>query len=181
MCVPLRDQKGALRYYLGAQLDITPLIEICLEFSTLRDLIWREESRLGLSSEGKSTTPDTPIRDEFENLMESFDKAELQRLLEFERKKDLLPEGVFPNESADEEGRLSPEQWTELPDVHNTGQRPSKSINVYPNVRRNSMVAGYWLTSLVSSRPTPPISPSSLHISKSTKGRNFAEAPFEPY
>lgn len=80
MCVPLRDQYGRVRYFLGAQLDITELVRNCTELESLRNLVEQRRRKLE-KSEGGTTTPEIPQTDAFEQLGETFNSRELEVLL----------------------------------------------------------------------------------------------------
>lgn len=88
MVVPLRDQNGRVRYYLGAQLDITELVNTCTGLESLQRLIARQ-----------SVAPDQRNEDEvkvqldqmaeFQQLSETFSNQELQSLLGSQERKQL--------------------------------------------------------------------------------------------
>lgn len=85
MCVPLRDQSGKVRYYLGAQLDITDLVINCTELSSFRKFIeqqeWSSHNEAYADADMKSS-----LRDEFDELSESFDPHELEKLSRLSRR-----------------------------------------------------------------------------------------------
>lgn len=88
MVVPLRDQNGRVRYYLGAQLDITELVNTCTGLESLRRLLARQ-----------SANPDQKDQDgikvqldqfaEFQQLSETFSNQELQSLLRSQERKQI--------------------------------------------------------------------------------------------
>ena len=80
MCVPLRDQHGKVRYFLGAQLDITDLVKNCTELESLQKLVEEQKRRLA-QSDGSNTTPEILQTDAFEQLGETFNSRELEVLL----------------------------------------------------------------------------------------------------
>ena len=80
MCVPLRDQYGKVRYFLGAQLDITGLVMDCTELDSLQKLVEQQISTSG--SDGNAQTITEALQqDAFEQLSETFNPRELETLL----------------------------------------------------------------------------------------------------
>ena len=79
MCVPLRDQYGKVRYFLGAQLDITGLVLDCTELDSLKQLIAKQSKK----PEGDDSIPAVPEshqQDAFEQLSETFNPLEFDTL-----------------------------------------------------------------------------------------------------
>ena len=79
MCVPLRDQYGKVRYFLGAQLDITGLVLACTELDSLRKLVEQQSTK----PERNGSAPEiveTHQHDAFEQLSETFNPRELETL-----------------------------------------------------------------------------------------------------
>lgn len=92
MCVPLRDQSNRVRYYLGAQLDITGLLDKCVSLKSFRKL---------LDQQGK--TSDKRV-DAFEQLSEVFSIRELQHLAMLRLQQNhntTASNGAFEGEEAD--------------------------------------------------------------------------------
>ena len=88
MCVPLRDQSGKVRYYLGAQLDITDLLFECTGLPTLRKLIRRQNEDRGLVD--RSDIPSENLQeDTFEQLSQVFNPTELEQLLASRQRQQL--------------------------------------------------------------------------------------------
>ena len=85
MCVPLRDQYGKVRYFLGAQLDITGLVMNYTELDSLRKLVEQQVSKSG--SDGNAYTITEALQhDAFEQLSETFNPRELETLLVKQRR-----------------------------------------------------------------------------------------------
>ena len=80
MCVPLRDQTNKVRYYLGAQLDITDLVNECTGLSSLSKLVQRQSKRQCLVKDGDVLVEDLH-EDEFEQLSQLFSRQELEKLI----------------------------------------------------------------------------------------------------
>lgn len=88
MCVPLRDQSGKVRYYLGAQLDITDLVNDCTGLETLKRLVQRHGDHRNLVK--NSDDPVESLRqDEFEQLSETFNPQELEKLMKLRQRQQL--------------------------------------------------------------------------------------------
>lgn len=99
MCVPLRDQSGKVRYYLGAQLDITGLVNDCTGLATLKNIVERNsEHRSHVTN--RDVSKETIPRDEFEQLSEAFNPQELEKLITLRRRQQLQSEeGVIYTDS----------------------------------------------------------------------------------
>ena len=80
MCVPLRDQYGKVRYFLGAQLDITGLIENCIELDSLHRLVEQQNIKAGSDGDALAVA-EAHQHDAFEQLSETFNPRELETLL----------------------------------------------------------------------------------------------------
>ncbi|KAL8803458.1 MAG: hypothetical protein Q9182_003155 [Xanthomendoza sp. 2 TL-2023] len=80
MVVPLRDQNGKVRYYLGAQLDITELVKGSVGLPSLRKLEARQH-RNPEHVDMDGVKPHTDLMTEFQQLSETFSPQELQTLL----------------------------------------------------------------------------------------------------
>ena len=80
MCVPLRDQYGKVRYFLGAQLDITGLVMNYTELDSLQKLVEQQSSKSG-SDGNAQTIAEVLQQDAFEQLSETFNPRELETLL----------------------------------------------------------------------------------------------------
>lgn len=91
MCVPLRDQSGKVRYYLGAQLDITGLVNDCTGLATLKKIVERENEHRSQVTRG-DVPKETLQEDEFEQLSEAFNPQELEKLLTLRRRQQLQSE-----------------------------------------------------------------------------------------
>jgi len=69
MIAPLRDSRGNLRYYIGAQVDVTGLAKECTHLDALQKSLSESEGENEDESEKK---------DEFQELSEMFNMAELE-------------------------------------------------------------------------------------------------------
>lgn len=88
MVVPLRDQNGKVRYYLGAQLDITELVNTCTGLESLRKLIARQSGDSNQNGQD-DIKPHIDLMAEFQQLSETFTTQELQTLLKSQERQQL--------------------------------------------------------------------------------------------
>ncbi|KAH9838205.1 Motif C-terminal to PAS motifs [Teratosphaeria destructans] len=73
MIAPLMDSRGTIRYYIGAQVDVSGLIKDCAELDGLTTLVEREQDPESAAEEAEMNK-----KDEFQNLSEMFNGAELE-------------------------------------------------------------------------------------------------------
>ncbi|KAL8974495.1 MAG: hypothetical protein Q9197_001257 [Variospora fuerteventurae] len=92
MVVPLRDQNGRVRYHLGAQLDITELVNTCTGLESFQKLLLRQS---GVPKGNPEQHRQDEIRvqldqmTEFQQLSETFTTKELQSLLGSQERQQL--------------------------------------------------------------------------------------------
>ena len=72
MVAPLRDSRGALRYFVGAQVDVSGLAKDCTDLPGLRRMLDRRQHVPGEEDEDEDEE-----KDEFQELSEMFNLAEL--------------------------------------------------------------------------------------------------------
>lgn len=88
MVVPLRDQNGKVRYYLGAQLDITELVLSCTGLKSFRKLVARRYENA--DDEAKDNTEaHVDLLTQFQELSETFSTQELQSLLKSQQRQEM--------------------------------------------------------------------------------------------
>ena len=108
MCVPLRDQSGRVRYYLGAQLDITDLVNNSTGLPSLKRLMQRHNTHRNLVK-----SSDNPIetiqQDEFEQLGETLNPHELEKLVKLRQRQQAETEetGIYEEHVKEREERVS--------------------------------------------------------------------------
>ena len=73
MIAPLLDSRGQVRYYIGAQVDVSGLVKDCTDFDGLQRLVARAEDP-GLAEEEDRDD----AKDEFQNLSEMLNTQELE-------------------------------------------------------------------------------------------------------
>jgi hypothetical protein len=71
MIAPLRDSRGTLRYYIGAQVDVSGLAKECAELEALQKL-------LGETGSGPRYEDENERKDEFQELSEMLNISELE-------------------------------------------------------------------------------------------------------
>ena len=136
MCVPLRDQHGKVRYYLGAQLDITELVNNCTELPSLRQLMDQQIEQS--SQKPKDVAANTPAGNEFEKLSEAFNPQELDQLVMLRRREKLESNGAVGD--AKSEAFIEDEEPFRTPSIegHNTfqlnGLSSAPPLGFYQNV-----------------------------------------------
>lgn len=138
MCVPLRDQYNKVRYFLGAQLDITGLVNECTELDSLRKLVDQQSkpTRQG----GNDIKASTAVPgDAFEQLGETFNSRELEVLLKLRRR---LNPGFEEDDDRDKDFVIGEETNVPLKrsitDLNNifqlNGQGSAPPLGFYQNV-----------------------------------------------
>jgi hypothetical protein len=73
MVAPLLDARGKLRYFIGAQVDVSGLVRDCTDLEAFRRMLNREE--------GRDTSGGD--KDEFQELCEMFNVAELDTVRKY--------------------------------------------------------------------------------------------------
>ena len=88
MVVPLRDQNGKVRYYLGAQLDITELVNGSVGLNSLQKLVNRQHEHA--DQHGKETLEaHNDLLTQFQQLSETFTPQELQTVLRSQKRQEM--------------------------------------------------------------------------------------------
>ena len=160
MMAPLLDAKGKLRYYIGAQVDVSELVKDCTDLEAFRHMLDKEE--------GRDTTEDA--KDEFQELCEMFNVAELDTVRKHgggmhrehlegangdtqHHKPRLLLKDPSKKELDAEPIRFSRNPETKLSGVY-------KHVSLVPHI-----ITRFILTwPIVPSCPPSPLSPHPLHF-----------------
>ena len=123
MVVPLRDQNSRVRYYLGAQLDITELVNGSVGLDSLQKLLTRRQCEDTSHCGGGNLETHDNLLSQFQQLSETFTPQELQSVLKsrqrqemddqvvngFDKPKDLPPrDDRVRNSSVDLDGKIRP-------------------------------------------------------------------------
>ena len=73
MTAPLMDSRGNVRYYIGAQVDVSNLVKECSNLDGLMRIVEKEQDHEGAKEEEEASR-----KDEFQELTEMFNSAELE-------------------------------------------------------------------------------------------------------
>ncbi|KAK3043965.1 hypothetical protein LTS18_002537, partial [Coniosporium uncinatum] len=77
MIAPLLDSRGILRYFIGAQVDVSGLVKDCTDLQALQRMLEKQdEEEQGLSAEEEK-------KDEFQELSEMMNMAELETVRKY--------------------------------------------------------------------------------------------------
>ncbi|KAL6715708.1 hypothetical protein ACLMJK_006669 [Lecanora helva] len=97
MIAPLCDSRGKIRYFIGAQVDVSGLIKDCTDLESLQQLVAREQKGVnehdGFASDGQE------VKDDFQDLSEMLNMAELETVRKYG--------GRMHREYQEEEGDVS--------------------------------------------------------------------------
>lgn len=79
MCAPLCDSRGTVRYFIGAQVDVSGLVKECSDLESLRRLVAKSDGAIDniKDREGQEAEEVAPIKDEFQDLSEMLNLQEL--------------------------------------------------------------------------------------------------------
>lgn len=77
MTAPLRDSRGTIRYFIGAQVDVSGLVKECSDMESLKRLVIRADHAQSNPEETTDNGEDTPPKDEFQELSEMLNLQEL--------------------------------------------------------------------------------------------------------
>lgn len=84
MCAPLADSRGTIRYFIGAQVDVSGLVKECAELESLQRLVAerelaeeREAEQAANPDVKQEEVPAGPVKDEFQELSEMLNMQEL--------------------------------------------------------------------------------------------------------
>jgi hypothetical protein len=73
MTAPLCDSRGTIRYFIGAQVDVSGLVKECSDMESLRRLIATSDE----ANADTNTDFGKPVKDEFQELSEMLNLQEL--------------------------------------------------------------------------------------------------------
>lgn len=77
MIAPLRDSRGKIRYFIGAQVDVSGLVKDCTDLDCLQQLVQNAEAKQ------PPTSNDEEGKDDFRGLSEMFNMAELETVRKY--------------------------------------------------------------------------------------------------
>lgn len=182
MVVPLRDQNGKVRYYLGAQLDITELVNSSVGLSSLQKLEARQHEVIDLHGK-ESLETHNDLLSQFQQLSETFTSQELQTVLKSQQRQEMDDQVVngFDN------SKVSQPQPHDIParnssaDLNSNIQLPGSgsapSLGFYKNVSGSCVYSPLQkLNIAVSSRTTPSVPSDPLRFPRFASPRDPAVA-----
>lgn len=74
MIAPLSDSRGKIRYYIGAQVDVSGLVKDCTDMDSLQRLVIKQSC----TSQDHESTQESSKKDEFQELSEMLNMGELE-------------------------------------------------------------------------------------------------------
>jgi hypothetical protein len=77
MTAPLCDSRGTIRYFIGAQVDVSGLVKDCVDLESLQRLVDKADRSDGDERPHASSDQDIPPKDEFQELSEMLNLQEL--------------------------------------------------------------------------------------------------------
>ena len=77
MIAPLCDSRGKVRYFIGAQIDVSGLVKDCTDMDTLQQLIDKERSERQ-ADQATDVQAEQEPKDDFQDLSEMLNMAELE-------------------------------------------------------------------------------------------------------
>lgn len=77
MMAPLRDSRGKIRYFIGAQVDVSGLVKDCTDLDCLQQLVRKTEEKQPQASNEEDA------KDDFRGLSEMFNMAELETVRKY--------------------------------------------------------------------------------------------------
>lgn len=82
MIAPLCDSRGKIRYFIGAQVDVSGLVKDCTDLESLQQLVVREQAEHKDTNRGNSDGQQD-AKDDFQDLSEMLNMAELETVRKF--------------------------------------------------------------------------------------------------
>lgn len=176
MVVPLRDQNGKVRYYLGAQLDITELVNTCIGLESLRKLVARQLDPLDQNGHD-DIKPCIDQMAEFQQLSETFTTQELQSLLKSQERQQLddqVNNGMRSYQAQSARFRNSSVNLDSSIQLQGFGSAPP--LGFYQNVSSRQSLFLPLLRTAVSPRPSSSILTDPLRVARFASTRYTAIA-----
>ena len=78
MIAPLCDSRGKIRYFIGAQVDVSGLVKDCTDMETLQQLVEQEQPPQIDDHHGRDQHGQQNVKDDFQELSEMLNMAELE-------------------------------------------------------------------------------------------------------
>ncbi|KAK3174401.1 hypothetical protein OEA41_001647 [Lepraria neglecta] len=77
MIAPLCDSRGKIRYFIGAQVDVSGLVKDCTDLETLQRLVVQEQTGQN-DADGGNADDQQEVKDDFQDLSEMLNMTELE-------------------------------------------------------------------------------------------------------
>ncbi|GKZ24259.1 hypothetical protein AbraCBS73388_011063 [Aspergillus brasiliensis] len=156
-CAPLCDSHGRVRYFIGAQIDVSGLVMDGVQMESLRDL-QKQQMEDGV---GESEAPIGVQKDEFRDLSELFSPRELKVTQD-------VGGTLFQPVASPAFRNSFRTRWSVAVGEDPVEQKDTRigtaMVGVYENVSIPNIVYGQLLTVEVSSRPTLSIPKDLVHF-----------------
>ncbi|GKZ28271.1 hypothetical protein AbraIFM66950_000083 [Aspergillus brasiliensis] len=171
-CAPLCDSHGRVRYFIGAQIDVSGLVMDGVQMESLRDL-QKQQMEDGM---GESEAPIGVQKDDFRDLSELFSPRELKVTQDvggtlFQP----VSSPAFRNSFRTRWSFVDGEDPVETDAIRQKDTRVGTAmVGVYESVSISNMVYGQLLTLEVSSRPALSISKDIVHFALASDPRDTA-------
>ena len=145
MIAPLCDSRGKIRYFIGAQVDVSGLIKDCTDLESLQQLVNREgegqQATAQFDSEGQE------IKDDFQDLSEMLNMAELETVRKYGgrmHREYQEEEGDVPRGNAPHMPRLLLQEPTadNDPSYDLSSRQSGRLSGIYQNVRITHNIKG---------------------------------------
>ena len=134
MVAPLCDSRGKIRYFIGAQVDISGLVKDCTDLETLQRLVVQEQGEQN-DDNGGNIDGQQESKDDFQDLAEMLNMAELETVRKFG--------GRMHREYEDEEGDSSRNSAPHMPRL--LLQEPTGDINPeFEHSRQSGKLSGIY-------------------------------------
>lgn len=82
MIAPLCDSRGKIRYFIGAQVDVSGLVKDCTDLESLQQLVLQEQAE-HKDTNGGNVDSQQGSKDDFQDLSEMLNMAELETVRKF--------------------------------------------------------------------------------------------------
>ncbi|CZR66180.1 related to nonphototropic hypocotyl protein 1 [Phialocephala subalpina] len=164
MCAPLCDSRGTIRYFIGAQVDVSGLVKECSDMESLKRLVIMSEA-----NEEANTDDGRASKDEFQELSEMLNLQELDTVRRWG--------GRMHKESQERDGDANRDggNWSK-PRVLITSGSPDGTKNHYsPLTRGSGRLSGIYENYLLV-RPYPSLR--ILFASPSLRIPGILQSPF---
>ncbi len=127
MIAPLADSRGIIRYFIGAQIDVSGLAKDCVDLEALQRMVQQQEGTAESTEETK---------DEFQSLCEMFSPSELNNVQRHGG--SMHKEQIDTSETASwHRPRLLLKEHGQDLIPHFAAKANGKLEGIYRNVRRN--------------------------------------------